>query len=66
VSQYSGRPGQNQLDAIPVYEQGIAEVRAGWQQYLDDRLGDLNERLEKQELAPLEILSEDEYRQSES
>jgi hypothetical protein len=65
VGQYSGRPSQSQLDAIPVYEEGIADVEARWQEFVDDRLEDLNERLAGQELGPLEILSEEEYRKSE-
>ena len=65
VGQYSGRPAQSQLDAIPVYETGIAEVRAEWEAFLAERLNDLNERLAKDELEPLEILSEDEFRESE-
>jgi photosystem II stability/assembly factor-like uncharacterized protein len=65
VGMYSGRPGESQIGAIPVYEEGIAKARADFQSYLDESLEGLNRDLAKKELEPITILTEEEYRERE-
>jgi hypothetical protein len=63
VSQYGGRPGENQLATIPRFEEGVAEVRDRWRAFVEDELASLNKRLGARGIELLEVLSEEEYRE---
>jgi len=61
VAQYGGRPSRSQLDRLTVFEHDIAEADAAFTQFIGQKLPGLNERLEKEGLDAIVLLSEQEY-----
>jgi photosystem II stability/assembly factor-like uncharacterized protein len=66
IAQYSGRPGENQLERIPYFEQEILNARTTFEELIDKALPSFNEQLSQQELEPIQILSEEEFKERDS
>lgn len=62
VGSYGGRPSESQLMRIPIFEEQIAEAEAEFHELTSKRLKDLNEKLQKKDLAPIELLTEEEFK----
>jgi hypothetical protein len=65
ISGYGGRPSQSQLTRVDVFRAEIEQANADFVTLTEKKLEALNSRLQEQELAPIVLLSEEEYRKRE-
>ncbi len=58
---YGGRPTSSQVELLAVLEAEVERVNTEFMALVDEQLSALNEQLREQQLAPIELLSEEEF-----
>ncbi|MFQ6083860.1 MAG: WD40/YVTN/BNR-like repeat-containing protein [Candidatus Aminicenantia bacterium] len=65
VSGYGGRPTESQLAYLSVLEERIKEAEKNFKSITGKRLLSLNAKLLKKKLAPIQVMTEEEYKKKE-
>jgi len=63
VAMYSGPPADHQIERISWFEGRIIEARVSFDEIVAKRLDDINERLAKEELEAIEILTMEKFKE---
>ena len=65
VSGYMGLPSEAQLQRMAALQEEIEQANGEFEQVIGDKLEDLNKQLQKKELEPIELLTEEEHEKRE-
>jgi hypothetical protein len=60
-----GLPSEAQLKRVAALQEEIEQANGEFEQVIGDKLEDLNKQLQKKELEPIELLTEEEYEKRE-
>ncbi len=61
VNSYGGRPTQTQLDRLNKVEKELASANASFQAIISKDLKSLNDKLRREKLDPIEILTKEKF-----
>lgn len=61
VNSYGGRPTQSQLDRLKKVEKELASANASFQTIISKDLKSLNDKLGREKLDPIEILTKEKF-----
>jgi len=66
IAGYGGRPTAAQLSRLAYFEEKVDRTNAEFLALTEARLADLNARLQRKDLAPIELLSEEEFAEQQN
>jgi hypothetical protein len=66
VNGFGGRPSETQLTQMTILEKQVEEADVEFRSIAEEQLNKINSRLEKKKLAPLKLLSEEEFRRRDN